>query len=288
MQFRYYRILLHNIFGRNIYIPLNFYEKMKKSLVMCLAVITVFMSLVLTSAESNDGTVNAGVNLQVRADNANVRASTTTNVDTVGMREERMENRQAILDSRAQKIIEFRERIKERDGELRVDGRYHIQVRELSPEMRSIIAGKTNARTGLNLSTEDIDNKTMLRAHLSNGLQADVKIMPDRASAVALKRLRAKCAERNCTIELKEVSRGNKTMLTYEVQTDKDSRLFFIFKKRMMVRASVDAETGEIILSKKPWWAFLAKEQNAAEADIDAEVGLSTEANATIESTENN
>ena len=255
---------------------------------MCLAVVTVFMSLVLTSAESNDGTVNAGVNLQVRADNANVRASTTTNVDTVGMREERMENRQAILDSRAQKIIEFRERIKERDGELRVDGRYHIQVRELSPEMRSIIAGKTNARTGLNLSTEDIDNKTMLRAHLSNGLQADVKIMPDRASAVALKRLRAKCAERNCTIELKEVSRGNKTMLTYEVQTDKDSRLFFIFKKRMMVRASVDAETGEIILSKKPWWAFLAKEQNAAEADIDAEVGLSTEANATIESTENN
>ena len=45
----------------------------------------------------------------------------------------------------------------------------------------------------------------------------------------------------------------------------------------MMVRASVDAETGEIILAKKPWWAFMAKEMHASDADIEADVGASTD-----------
>ena len=275
---------------------------MKKSLSLSLMVLLVFMSLAFTAAESelsaSDTAAKTTVNAQVRTDNANVRAPATTearsaptyeerkeNIERkLDKAEERIENKQEMLEARSQKIVKFRERIKEKEGELTLESKYRVQVRELNPEHRTILAGKINAKTGLNLSADDLNNKTTLRAYLSNGLQADVKVMPDRASAVALKRLRAKCAERNCTVELKEISRGNKTMLAYEVQTDKDSRLFFIFKKRMMVHASVDAETGEIILAKKPWWAFLAKEQNSVEEDIDAEVGLSTEANATVNS----
>ena len=86
--------------------------------------------------------------------------------------------------------------------------------------------------------------------------------MPDRASAVALSKMRAKCEQRNCTIELKEVGAQNKTRLAYIVETEKESKIFLIFKKKMPVKAEVDAETGEVLSLKKPWWAFIAKEQD--------------------------
>ena len=38
------------------------------------------------------------------------------------------------------------------------------------------------------------------------------------------------------------------------------SKVFGIFKTDMDVEAQIDAETGEVIKSKKPWWAFLATE----------------------------
>ena len=162
---------------------------------------------------------------------------------------------------------EFREKIKERDGEIEIEGRIKIKIKELDKEgeRKEIIAGRINAKTGLNLTAEDIGNGTRLRAILSNGRFADVKIMPNKAAAVALERLRAKCAERNCTIELKEVGIGNKTRLAYVLETDKESRILFIFKKKIKVKAEIDAETGEIILIKKPWWAFLAKEKHERE-----------------------
>src|SRR3989338_2933786 len=143
-------------------------------------------------------------------------------------------------------------------------------------ERNEIIAGKINARTGLNLTAADINSKTILRAYLSNGRHAYIKYMPDHASARALEVLRAKCVERNCTVELKEVGSGNKTRLAYEVKTEKDSQILLLFKNKMLVRAQVDAETGEIISVKKPWWAFLAKEkhENTSDEEIEAEVGV--------------
>ena len=51
---------------------------------------------------------------------------------------------------------------------------------------------------------------------------------------------------------------------TYEYQAEKKARLFFIFPVRTEVRATVDAETGELIqISKPKWWEFLAREEKA-------------------------
>lgn len=108
---------------------------------------------------------------------------------------------------------------------------------------------------------QDIDkNKTRLRAKLSNGRNAEIKVMPDRASKTALERLRMKVCAENCTIELKEVGQGNQTRLSYELKAQRKSRLFGMFPAKMNVTAEVDAETGELIRSRKPWWAFLAAE----------------------------
>jgi len=138
----------------------------------------------------------------------------------------------------------------------------NISIRELSDERKEIIAGKINARTGLNLTAEDIGNGTVLRTLLSNGRNAEIKIMPDRASETALARLRLRvCSEENnCRIELKELTRNREARAGYEMQIERHSRILGIFKKKMLVRAEVDAEDGEVIRVNKPWWAFLARE----------------------------
>ncbi len=181
---------------------------------------------------------------------------------------------------------EFRDKIKEHNGDIEVEGRKRIRIRERDNEgeEKEIIAGRINATTELNLTADDLGNWFRLRAILSNGRFADVKIMPDGASVIALERLRAKCLERNCSVELKEVGKGNETKAAYELETEKDSNIFFIFKKKMKVRAEIDAETGEIILIEKPWWAFFAKEKDENESeDIEKDVEVSETGNQTIE-----
>ena len=86
--------------------------------------------------------------------------------------------------------------------------------------------------------------------------------MPNVASETALQRLRLRncTGERNCSIELKQVGEGNQSRLAYELQTQRQSRVFGLFNAKMQVRAQIDAENGEIIRIGKPWWAFLATE----------------------------
>ena len=155
---------------------------------------------------------------------------------------------------------ELKEILKDYNGEAKLRGK-NVTIRELSNERREIIADKINAKTGLNLTAEDIDNQTILRTLLSNGRNAEIKIMPDRASEIALSVLRVKCEIRNCIVELKEVGIGNKTRLAYAIEMEKSSKLFLIFKNKMIVKAQIDAETGEVISVKKPWWAFMAREE---------------------------
>ena len=86
--------------------------------------------------------------------------------------------------------------------------------------------------------------------------------MPDTASERALERLQLKtCSEENgCSIELKEVGQGDQVKAAYEVQVQKQAKVLGLFKTKMQVQAQVDAENGEVISAKKPWWAFLASE----------------------------
>ena len=100
-------------------------------------------------------------------------------------------------------------------------------------------------------------------ATLSNGRNAEVKIMPTQAVQTALTRLRMRMCQ-NCTIELKEVGNITKTQteprLAYEIKSKRNSKLFGLFKTKMDITTIVDAENGTIIQVKKKWWAFLATE----------------------------
>ena len=46
----------------------------------------------------------------------------------------------------------------------------------------------------------------------------------------------------------------------YLVEVKKKARLFFLFKTWEDIRSEIDAETGEIIRMKGPWWEFLARD----------------------------
>ncbi len=112
-----------------------------------------------------------------------------------------------------------------------------------------IIPGKLN-ENGCQLPPNCITNKTF---NLSNGRKAEIKIMPETASEKAIERL----GELNFTIELKEVGAGDKSKAVYELKTEKQGRFLGLFKINGNIAIQVDAETGEVIKIKKPWWAFL-------------------------------
>lgn len=137
-----------------------------------------------------------------------------------------------------------------------------MQIQESGNDRIELKVGDSKASSGLKINSETVEGKTVLRTQLSNGMNAEIKVMPDSASETALERLRLKtCSEEaGCSIELKEVGEGENAKLAYEVKTQRTSRIFGMFEKTMNVEAQVDAENGEVIQSKKPWWAILASE----------------------------
>jgi len=122
-------------------------------------------------------------------------------------------------------------------------------------EVEGVVADCPN-----DLAQERVENRTRLYAGLSNGKNAEIKVMPNTASETALQRLRLRNCNESCTIELKEVGSGEQVRAAYEVKAQRSSKVFGLFKARMNVQAQVDAETGELIQVNKPWWAFLATE----------------------------
>ncbi|MEE9525809.1 MAG: hypothetical protein V3V78_04360 [Candidatus Woesearchaeota archaeon] len=147
-----------------------------------------------------------------------------------------------------------------RDGEYVNAAGRQMRISRQENKMFKIEAGGVAADCPCNLTQEQFENRTRLYARLSNGRNAEVKVMPDIASETALQRLRLRNCDENCTIELKEVGVGNRTRAAYEIRTERNSRVLGIFRARMNVQAQVDAETGELIQVRKPWWAFLASE----------------------------
>ncbi|MFA4960470.1 MAG: hypothetical protein WC548_02295 [Candidatus Pacearchaeota archaeon] len=123
--------------------------------------------------------------------------------------------------------------------------------------------GNVEANSSLEIDQEqDNQNRTKLKINLSNGRNAEIKIMPNTASERAIERLQLKNCnpDNNCTIQLKEVGNGNQTKVAYEIKAEKESRILGFIKTKMKVEAQVNAETGEVIQTKKPWWAFVAVE----------------------------
>jgi len=149
-----------------------------------------------------------------------------------------------------------------KSGETFEFGGKQLQIKEGVQNRIRIQSGESFADCDCNLTQDKIQNKTRLMTKLSNGKDSEIKIMPDTASETALNRLKLKvCSEeRNCSIQLKEVGSGENARMAYELQSQRKAKFLGLFGTQMQVKAQVNAEDGEVISVKKPWWAFLASE----------------------------
>jgi glutamate 5-kinase len=140
----------------------------------------------------------------------------------------------------------------------------NFQIQEGVQNQIRLKVQDAEAHTDLEIVPEQVQERTKLKVQLSNGRNAEIKIMPDVASERALERLKSNvCSvENNCSIELKEVGVGDQTRAAYEIKAEKQARVFGLFKTKMQIRAEVDAENGEVIRTRKPWWAVIATESD--------------------------
>jgi len=111
---------------------------------------------------------------------------------------------------------------------------------------------------GINASTQVTLYKSedgRIYAVNENNETKEIRMLPDQVKDRIKKKITARLENENITLN----ENG-----TYEYQAEKKARLFFIFPVRTEVRATVNAETGEVTqISKPKWWEFLAKEDKA-------------------------
>ncbi len=123
---------------------------------------------------------------------------------------------------------------------------------------REIEIGGEKIESGVEMIEKFEGEEVKLKAKLSNGNEQEIKIMPDRASEIALERLKTNKFE----IELKEVGEGENLQAVYIAKVDENGKLLGLFKVKLKSEAQIDGETGEIISLKKSWWDFLAIKLN--------------------------
>lgn len=148
------------------------------------------------------------------------------------------------------------------DGEMLGEGGQMMRIQTQDNERVRLEVGGKSAETSMQMNQVMENGQVKLSTQLSNGRNAEIKVMPDVASQKAMEQLKLQnCNEEsNCSIELKEIGSGENAKAAYEVKTQRTARVLGLFKTQMQVKAQVDAENGEVVQVNKPWWAFLAAE----------------------------
>ncbi len=152
--------------------------------------------------------------------------------------------------------IEIKIKIENRteDGKYRERFRYEIEGQDF----------EIDTEEGMDLEEESNGTEYKIKARLRDGTQKELKIMPDVASEVAIERLKAL----NFSIQLRERIHNNTPKVVYNMEANQSGRFLGIFKMQMKLGAEVDAETGELLEARVPWWAFLVSSTEETEEPL--------------------
>jgi uncharacterized membrane protein YkoI len=144
---------------------------------------------------------------------------------------------------------------------------------DISIGLKNDVRATVNSNNEIELEDAESDDNapqgTILKATLSDGSQTYIKISPATAALKAQLETKSACEEK-CEVELKEKKVQSETKAVYEVQVEKESKVFGFINADMYIDVSVDAQTGTVLEINKPWWAFLAVEQETS-ANVQAE-----------------
>ncbi len=214
---------------------------MKKILVILLGFVLMF-SLVFAAEQDNSQAVVTG----------------SENLGSVGEQQGESQEFAEVVQTQAREG----ERLQLKEGNHIGENGQQMRVQQENNNQIRLEVGGSSAKSSMNVNQETVNGKTKLTTQLSNGNNAEIKVMPDVASGKALEQLRLKnCTEDSgCSIELKEVGSGENVRAAYEVNAQKQSKVLGLFKAKMQVKAQIDAENGEVLKVNKPWWSFLATE----------------------------
>ena len=68
----------------------------------------------------------------------------------------------------------------------------------------------------------------------------------------------------NCTVRMEEERYNGETRAVYNVETEKNAKLFGFINTNMETSANIDVETGAVLSVEKPWWSFLASVESSS------------------------
>jgi hypothetical protein len=185
-------------------------------------------------AETGDGT-QVTQNTQNQGENTQIQTQQQTQTNNPGMGEQ--------------------VRTQVQTGSLTTQSGKQVQIQTQSNNQVQLKSGTATAQTSMKMIQEQTATGTKLQVQLSNGQNAEIKIMPDAASEKALERLGLKVCtvEEGCSIELKEVGTGTNAQPAYEVEAQTEGKFLGLFKIKAKVKTQISAENGEILRVKKPF-----------------------------------
>jgi len=197
---------------------------------------------------------------QVREGAMGIRESYKGEIDV--LRQQYREDRAAMAEEAADLIKELA------NADLTEEERAEIraELKVLRDEHRAAVGAYVDEAKGIHVEYQTELKEYLAGAEIdfemSNGRSVEIKVMPEVAAQRALERLRMRtCDENNeCKIELKEVGSGENVRVAYSVQAQRQGRFLGIFAMNMDVESEVDAETGDVVRTRKPWFAFLVSE----------------------------
>lgn len=231
--------------------------------------------------EEDDDNSNSG------SDSEEEDSSGSSNSEIKSLEEEFRERKGGLKDSYEEEYEELKEEYKERIGELKERERHREELREHKEkgefEYESDYRTEDGRRIKIKIHEKmedgitkrkieyeerslDFETKLKLREHfnetsnetffvvnISNGSEQRIRIIPERLYDVALERLESK----NFTVEVIEETDRRVPRVVYHLRSDHHGRFIGLWKIKARYEASVDPETGEVIDSRAPWWAFL-------------------------------
>ena len=123
-------------------------------------------------------------------------------------------------------------------------GVINVTIEKVSQSTLAIKQGSSVAKTTKKIIVDE--NKLLLETSTGN---KEIKFMPNAASEMALNKLKLMDFE----IELKDVGKP-----VYEIEGTKDVKILGFISAKMSINSQVDADSGLILRTNKPWWSFLA------------------------------
>ena len=241
------------------------------------------------SNSENSGSTNSGVddpeesNDEEDDDNSGSNSGSEDGEGISGKDKEKVKEefkREFITDDG--KRVEIERKIEVEDGRIKIEIRrtitdengnkveVKIKIEERADGKKVVmIEGKEefDVETELKIETDFENNESDLEVTTSDGVRHKVIVLPDRASEVAIEKLKSK----NFTVELKEVTERNIPRVVYNIEANKHGRFLGVFKLKVRVEGQIDPETGEIIGVSKPWWAFLVIGEDSDQTETESE-----------------